>query len=45
LEPADFGIRELMRLGEDVEVLAPSGLRAQMARTLCNIAKRYGIRR
>ena len=45
LESTDFGIRELMRLGEEVEVLAPPGLRAQLARTLRNIAKHYGKRR
>ena len=31
LESIDFGIRELMRLGEDVEVVAPAALRKQMA--------------
>ena len=41
IESADFGIRELMRLGDDVEVLGPAVLRVQMRRTLKNTSARY----
>jgi predicted DNA-binding transcriptional regulator YafY len=34
LESAEFGIRELMRLGEEVEIVSPPALRTQMVRTL-----------
>ena len=34
VEATEFGIRELMLLGEEVEVLAPAALRAQMAQML-----------
>ncbi len=38
LESAEHGVRELMRLGEEVEVLAPASLRVLMARTAARIA-------
>lgn len=41
LELADYGIRDLMRLGEEVEVLAPAALRAQMVQTLSAVAALY----
>jgi predicted DNA-binding transcriptional regulator YafY len=34
VEATEFGIRELMLLGEEVEILAPAALRAQMAQML-----------
>ncbi|HXL98542.1 MAG TPA: WYL domain-containing protein, partial [Rhizomicrobium sp.] len=34
LESFDFGVRELMRLGEDVEIVGPAALRAKTATTL-----------
>ena len=39
LESGDFGIRELMRLGDDVAVLGPPALRAQVAAAAQRIAK------
>ncbi|MBU6299507.1 MAG: YafY family transcriptional regulator, partial [Alphaproteobacteria bacterium] len=42
LESADFGIRDLMRLGEEVEVLGPPALRTQMAQTLRAMLTPYG---
>lgn len=42
IESADFGIRELMRLEDEVEILGPAALRAQMRRTLKNKSARYG---
>lgn len=38
LESLDFGVRELMRLGDEVEVIGPPALRAQLARTARRIA-------
>jgi predicted DNA-binding transcriptional regulator YafY len=38
------GIRELLRLGEEVEVVAPASLRAQMAQTAKHIAQRHAAR-
>jgi predicted DNA-binding transcriptional regulator YafY len=35
------GARELLRLGEDVEILSPAPLRALMAKTARAIAKRH----
>jgi predicted DNA-binding transcriptional regulator YafY len=34
LESAEFGIRELMRLGDEVEIISPPALRTQMMRAL-----------
>jgi predicted DNA-binding transcriptional regulator YafY len=41
IESLDYGVRELMRLGEDVDVLGPPALRARMAATLEAMSKRY----
>ena len=41
LENADFGIRELMRLGHDVEVISPRSLRMQMTKTLRRMLRNY----
>ncbi len=41
IESLDYGVRELMRLGEDVEVLGPPALRVRMAATLDAMSKRY----
>jgi predicted DNA-binding transcriptional regulator YafY len=41
LESAEFGIRELMRLGEDVEVISPAALRTQMVATLRKMMLHY----
>jgi len=41
LESAEFGIRELMRLGEHVEVLSPAALRTQMLATLRQMMLHY----
>jgi predicted DNA-binding transcriptional regulator YafY len=45
LESIDFGIRDLMRLGDDVEVLEPAALRARLVDKLRDTAKLYGSRR
>jgi predicted DNA-binding transcriptional regulator YafY len=45
LENPDFGVRELMRLGEDVEVLSPHSLRMQLARTLRQTLRNYSGKR
>jgi len=44
IETADQGIRELLRLGEHVEVIGPPGLRAQLADTAARIAGIYAAR-
>jgi predicted DNA-binding transcriptional regulator YafY len=44
VESGEFGIRELLRLGEDVEVIAPAVLRAQMRLALRKVLRRYASR-
>jgi predicted DNA-binding transcriptional regulator YafY len=44
LESADYGIRELMRLGVEVEVVSPESLRIQMAQTLRDALRHYSKR-
>jgi predicted DNA-binding transcriptional regulator YafY len=44
LESGDFGIRELMRLGVDVEVISPADLRTRMERTLSRTLAQYSHR-
>ena len=44
IESLDFGVRELMRLGEDVLVIGPPALRALMASTAARIAARHRVR-
>ena len=41
LESIDFGIRELMRLGDEVRVLGPPALRAEMAASAARIARAH----
>jgi predicted DNA-binding transcriptional regulator YafY len=41
VESPQGGIRELMRLGDDVEVISPSALRAQLTETLRKTLQRY----
>jgi predicted DNA-binding transcriptional regulator YafY len=41
LENVDFGVRELMRLGPDVEVISPRTLRGQMTMTLRRALRNY----
>ena len=41
IETIAHGVRELMRLGEDVEVIGPPALRAEMAQTLSAMSRRY----
>ncbi|MGH6870147.1 MAG: helix-turn-helix transcriptional regulator [Rhizomicrobium sp.] len=41
LEPGATGLRDLLRLGEDVEVIAPSSLRAELANAARRIAARH----
>lgn len=41
LESADYGIRELMRLGVEVEIVSPAPLRTQMAQTLRDALRHY----
>jgi predicted DNA-binding transcriptional regulator YafY len=45
IESLDFGVRELLRLGDEAVVLGPPALRAQMARTAARIAQLNGGRR
>lgn len=42
IESFDFGIRELMRLGDEVIVVGPPALRAQLAQTASRIAELHG---
>jgi len=41
VESGDFGIRELLRLGDDLEILAPAPLRIQVRQTLRRMLRRY----
>lgn len=41
VESGDFGIRELLRLGEDLEVLAPASLRIQVKLALRRMLRSY----
>ncbi|UKY52623.1 helix-turn-helix transcriptional regulator [Streptomyces inhibens] len=41
IESVAQALPELLKLGADAEVLAPAGLRAQLARTLTAMARRY----
>jgi predicted DNA-binding transcriptional regulator YafY len=45
IETIAHGVRELMRLGEDVEVIGPPTLRAEMAHKLAAMSQRYRGRR
>jgi predicted DNA-binding transcriptional regulator YafY len=42
IESIESGIRELLRLGEEVEVIGPAILRRRMRQTLMSISRRYG---
>jgi len=44
LESADYGIRELMRLGVEAEIVSPESLRIQMAQTLRDALRHYSNR-
>ena len=39
IESSESGVRELMRLGEDVEVVGPPALRTQLAETAAKVAR------
>lgn len=41
IESIDFGVRELMRLGEEMEVVGPRALRERMASTLAGMSRRH----
>jgi len=41
VESGDFGIRELLRLGEDLEVLAPAPLRTEVRQALRRMLRTY----
>jgi predicted DNA-binding transcriptional regulator YafY len=45
VESGDFGIRELLRLGEEVEILEPAAFRSQVQQALRKILRVYGPRR
>ena len=45
LESAESGIRELMRLGDDVELISPASLRTQLAQKLRKTLRCYSPRR
>lgn len=42
IESGDYGLRELMRLGDDVEVIGPPGVRARMISLLAAMSRRHG---
>ena len=44
IESLEYGVRELMRLGVDVEVVAPAGLRARMAQVAREMTERHAAR-
>jgi predicted DNA-binding transcriptional regulator YafY len=44
VESIEHATAELLRLGADVEVLAPAELRDRMAETVRTLAERYGVR-
>jgi len=44
VESGDFGIRELLRLGDDLEVLAPGPLRIQVRQALRRMLRHYAQR-
>lgn len=41
VESGDYGVRELMRLGEDMDVIGPPPLRARMAALLAAMSRRH----
>ena len=41
IESVEYGVAELMRLGADVEVVAPPALRARMAQSLSEMLEHY----
>ncbi len=41
IESIDFGVHELMRLGEDVEIVGPPPLRERMTATLAGMSRRH----
>jgi predicted DNA-binding transcriptional regulator YafY len=45
VESGDFGIRELLRMGEEMEVLGPAPFRSQVEQALRRILRAYGPRR
>jgi predicted DNA-binding transcriptional regulator YafY len=45
VESGDFGIRELLRLGEDLEVLGPAPLRIQVRQALRRMLRHYQVQR
>lgn len=45
VETGDFGIRELLRLGEELEVIGPPAFRSQVQEALRRILRPYGARR
>jgi predicted DNA-binding transcriptional regulator YafY len=44
IESLDFGVREMMRLGEEVEVVAPAALRERLKATLTAMLSRHKSR-
>ncbi|MGY4981229.1 helix-turn-helix transcriptional regulator [Streptomyces sp. 900105755] len=44
IESVDHATAQFLRLGTDIEVLGPPELRARMARTIAELAERYGNR-
>jgi predicted DNA-binding transcriptional regulator YafY len=45
IESGEYGLRELMRLGDEAEILGPPAVRTQMASMLTAMARRYRTRR
>lgn len=44
IESLEYGVREMMRLADDVEVVSPPALRARLAETLREALQRYSAR-
>ncbi|MGW7425001.1 hypothetical protein ACWGJB_34055 [Streptomyces sp. NPDC054813] len=42
IESVDHAVAEFLRLGADIEVLDPPELRERIARTVAELAERYG---
>jgi predicted DNA-binding transcriptional regulator YafY len=43
IETVSQGVRELLRLGEEVDILGPSALREEMARVLAALSRRHAV--
>src|SRR5262249_20569108 len=44
VEPGDAGLRDLMRLGDEIEILGPLATRKRMAELAASVAHRHGAK-